>query len=332
MKKILRAFRAPAARTLPRVSLFGRNWASFTAAAAHFSAHFWGFFGRSVPRRSWLGGKSAPNPMVEKPVEPFFGGCPTGIGIQTRRTTMSRKFILTFAAAATIAVATLASQSADARGFGGGSVSGAAVAAAPAAAGRRKRRFFGGGARKGPLHGPRGRPMIPIFTSGPPRRPGPHQGLGHGHHGTRYSAAGAGLRSTEWSRQRRPWLREARSVHLPDQELYAGRSRGVRGYLHQGIGQRPGRRQPPTRPKCRRRRLRQWRCRCRWCRRHRTTPAALMKIIWRRTRRRHSRKLRPRRRLRLRRRTEDAGQNAERKCQSKTEIACGSTAGDLFGP
>jgi hypothetical protein len=41
-------------------------------------------------------------------------------GTQTRRTTMSRKIILSLAAAATIAVASLASQSADARGFGGG--------------------------------------------------------------------------------------------------------------------------------------------------------------------------------------------------------------------
>src|SRR5580704_234344 len=49
-----------------------------------------------------------------------------------------------------------------------------------------------------------------------------------------------------------------------------------------------------------------------------------MTTIWRRTRKP------PTRRLRLRRKTEDGGQNAERKCKSKTEIACGSTAGDLF--
>src|SRR5580704_12530777 len=48
-----------------------------------------------------------------------------------------------------------------------------------------------------------------------------------------------------------------------------------------------------------------------------------MTTIWRRTRKP------PTRRLRLRRRTE-AGQNAKRKCQSKTEIACGSTTGDFF--
>jgi hypothetical protein len=68
---------------------------------------------------------------------------------------MSRKIILSLAAAATVAVATLTSYSADARGFGGGGFGGG-------------RSFGGGGARLASFTGHGGRTLTPIF----PRRPG----------------------------------------------------------------------------------------------------------------------------------------------------------------
>jgi len=98
---------------------------------------------------------------------------------------MSRKTILTLASAATLAVAMLASQSADARGFGGGGFGG----------GGGGRGFGGGGfashsiGRGGNIGMARvtgrvGRPIIPILNPGRPGHPGfPHWGFHHHDHG-----------------------------------------------------------------------------------------------------------------------------------------------------
>ncbi len=185
---------------------------------------------------------------------------------------MSRKIILTLAAA-TIAVATLASQSADARGFGGfGGGRSFGGGGAHFGGGR----SFGGGARFGggrsfggggprfvggrfPGHGG-GHTLIPIFNPGHgdpihpihPIHPPIHVGWhwhDH-HHGYRV------FRDGRWIVLDEPigdtavvelGCRGARSrprtVHVPDQELHAGRSRGVCRYLHQGSRHRAGRRQ-----------------------------------------------------------------------------------------
>ena len=83
---------------------------------------------------------------------------------------MSRKTILTLASAATLAVAMLASQSADARGFGGG--------------GFASRSIGGGGMGMARFSGRVGRPIIPILNPGHPGHPGfPHWGFHHHDHG-----------------------------------------------------------------------------------------------------------------------------------------------------
>jgi hypothetical protein len=91
---------------------------------------------------------------------------------------MSRKSILTFAAAATLAVATLAAQSADARGFGGGgrAFGGGGGHAMTGFAGH------GGGRVFNPGHPIIGRPGFP-GRPGRPGFPGPWTFHHHHHHG-----------------------------------------------------------------------------------------------------------------------------------------------------
>jgi hypothetical protein len=92
---------------------------------------------------------------------------------------MSRKSILTFAAAVTLAVATLASQSADARGFGGGGFGGGGRAFGGGGGGMGMARFTGHGG---------GNSFIPIRNPGRPGWPGrpgfpPHWVFHHHDHG-----------------------------------------------------------------------------------------------------------------------------------------------------
>ena len=160
---------------------------------------------------------------------------------------MSRKIILSLAAAATVAVATLTSFSADARGFGGGGFGGG-------------RSFGGGGARFASFTGHGGRTLTPIFP-GRPGRPGrpiipivpihpivpvhpilpPIAFHDHHHHWV--------LRDGRWVViegvvDEEPALGcRTRPLHLPDQDLHAERPCGVRRCLHQGIRQCFGRQQ-----------------------------------------------------------------------------------------
>jgi hypothetical protein len=124
---------------------------------------------------------------------------------------MSRKVILTLAAAATLAAASLGESSAGyARNF---------------------RSSSGGSANHFARisHSPR------LHESSDPGR---HIGL-HEHH-------------RHWAFRNGVWVEvddvvadavdvTPTTVHLPDQKLYADRSRGVRRHLHQGIGQRTSR-------------------------------------------------------------------------------------------
>jgi hypothetical protein len=84
---------------------------------------------------------------------------------------MSRNMILTLASAATLAVAMLASQSADARSFGGGGGFGGGGRGF-GGGGFAGRSFGGGGGGMARFTGNGGRPLIPIFNPGHPGRPG----------------------------------------------------------------------------------------------------------------------------------------------------------------
>jgi len=95
---------------------------------------------------------------------------------------MSRKTILTLASAATLAVAMLASQSADARGFGGGGGGGFGGGGGRGfgGGGFAGRSIGGGGMGMARLTGHGGRTLIPII----PGRPGnPHWTFHHHDHG-----------------------------------------------------------------------------------------------------------------------------------------------------
>ena len=215
---------------------------------------------------------------------------------------MSRKIILSLAAAATLAVAMLSSHRPMPAALAAVAVSAAAAVLAAAAVWR-----------IGPLHrsrrphpdpdlpGPRSSRHARTVPARPSQLPRP-LGLPP----SSITATGVPLRPLD--RRRRCGRRSAgapvveagaRPVHLPDQDLYAERPRGVRRHLHQGI--RPARRSTaaPTPRKSRPRRWRPPRCQCRWCRLRRITPAALMRTISRpirnpRSRRPPTRRLRPR--------------------------------------
>ena len=100
---------------------------------------------------------------------------------------MSRKTILTLASAATLAVAMLASQSADARGFGGGGFGGGGGGRGFGGGGMASRSIGGGGMGMARFSGRVGRPIIPILNPGHPGHPGfphwPHWGFHHHDHG-----------------------------------------------------------------------------------------------------------------------------------------------------
>jgi hypothetical protein len=102
--------------------------------------------------------------------------------LKTRRTTMSRKVILSIATAATIAAASLGSTPADARGFGGGGGFGGGHFAGGGGFGGRGN-FGGGRASFATLRGPghSGLPLHPIFPPGHPGHPGwwGHHHFGH---------------------------------------------------------------------------------------------------------------------------------------------------------
>ena len=164
---------------------------------------------------------------------------------------MSRKFIFSLAAAATIAAAaTLASSAADARGFGGGGFGGGHFGGGGFSRGG----GFGGGHFGGGFG--RGGGSAAITSARTQLRPIPAlatirrsaspatESLG----GLRIIVTGSGAMAAgstaTATRCRRRCRRggcsgcHAWSVHLPDQDLHAGRPRRVRGPLHQGIGQR----------------------------------------------------------------------------------------------
>src|SRR5580704_13264645 len=150
-----------------------------------FGSAFRGFFGRSAPSRFLMAGnctdsagrKNRLNLSPTRLSHGYWNSNP-------RRTTMSRKTILTLASAATLAVAVLASQSADARGFGGGGFGGGGGGRGFGGGGFASRSIGGGGMGMARFSGRVGRPIIPILNPGHPGHPGfPHWGFHHHDHG-----------------------------------------------------------------------------------------------------------------------------------------------------
>ena len=157
---------------------------------------------------------------------------------------MSRTLILTLAAAATITVASFASSASYARGGGGGHIGGGWT--------RQCRWPIGGGARIGggriggrvalkavgsvtPVTGVTAATAVVDLsavlagfqssrTLDIPWRPLDRRRPGGGRCGFGRGARGSGRGSG----------RQLRTVHMPDQDLHAGRPRDVRGRLHQG--------------------------------------------------------------------------------------------------
>src|SRR5580700_9254582 len=131
-----------------------------------FRRAFRGLFGRSAANRfrpAWncadfAGRKNRLNLSPTRLSHRYWNSNP-------RRTTMSRKTILTLASAATLAVAMLASQSADARGFGGGGGGGGRGFGGGGFAGRS---IGGGGMGMARFTAPAGRPWTPTLNPGRP--------------------------------------------------------------------------------------------------------------------------------------------------------------------
>ena len=170
---------------------------------------------------------------------------------------MSRTIILSLATAATIAVASLASSAADARGFGGGgrrrlvvAVTAASVAvsaasavlaasvAAVSAAATLAASVTSAGRRL--LISPATAPGIPGHWN--------HWTHFHNHHWfwrdgrwvlTATAMTGGDYAEPVAARGRRAGGVDARALHLPDQELHAGRHGGVRRPVHQGSAVAP---------------------------------------------------------------------------------------------
>jgi len=94
---------------------------------------------------------------------------------------MSRKTILTLASAATLAVALLASQSADARGFGGGGFGGGGRGFG--GGGMASRSIGGGNIGMARVNSRVGRTFIPIIPGRPGRPGNPHWTFHHHDHG-----------------------------------------------------------------------------------------------------------------------------------------------------
>src|SRR5580704_12730213 len=171
-KNFARLFRAPApgGRALAASFAGQAQLGKLNGRHRAFCRAFRGFFGRSAPshlilatnRADFAGRKNRLNLSPTRLSHGYWNPNP-------RRTTMSRKTILTLASAATLAVAMLASQSADARGFGGG--------------GFASRSIGGGGMGMARFAGHGGRTLIPIIPGRPGRPGNPHWTFHHHDHG-----------------------------------------------------------------------------------------------------------------------------------------------------
>src|ERR1700722_3263955 len=147
----------------------GRALAASFAVQAQLSK-FWGRHRAYCRPFRGFSGRSAPSHLLPARNRADFGGRKNRLNLSPtrlshgywnsnpRRTTMSRKLILTLASAATLAVAMLASQSADSRGFGRGF--------------RASGGFCGGGIGIARFPGHFFRPFIPTLNPARPGRPG----------------------------------------------------------------------------------------------------------------------------------------------------------------